>query len=50
MVSDESDSNDPYSDTDRDSVASTQHTDGNIYAKDAEEAMNDDKKSFTYIN
>ena len=44
MVSDEYDSNDPKSDTDKDSVASTQHTDDKRDSEDAAEAIYDDGK------
>ena len=49
MVSYESDSNESNSDIDEDKVTSTQHTDGNIYAKDVAEAINDDNESVISI-
>ena len=47
MLSDESESNNPNSDTDKDSVAATQYTDDNRYDKDAAEAINYDEESVT---
>ena len=50
MVSDESDSNDPNSGTEKYSVTLTQHIDGNRDDEDAAEVINDDNKSVTSIN
>ena len=50
MVSDESDSNEPKSDTDDNSDASTQHTDIIRESEDVSETINDNKKSVTSIN
>ena len=50
MVSDESDSNGTNSAIDEYSIALKKHTDGNIYAKDATEEINDDNESVTLIN
>ena len=50
LVSDESWSNDPNSDTDKDSVTSTQHTYWNRDAGYAAEVINNDDKSVTSIN
>ena len=50
MGSDESESNDPNSNTDEDLVASMQHTYGSIYAADTAEAINDDIESVILFN
>ena len=50
MVSDEYAINYSNSDTYEDSVPPTKQTDGSIDAKDAEEEINDNKKSVTSTN
>ena len=50
MVSDEYDRKNPNNDTDDDSFASTQHTDGNRDAEDTEEAINENNESVKSID
>ena len=50
MVSNEPESNYPNSDTDEDSVTSTQHTYGSIDEEDEGGAINDNNESVTLIN